>query len=420
MVERIVNLIRGSKFNSALSYLRIFGIIIGMLIVDFGIALVLEQLYYKTGKLWIYLIYVIYHTSLSFWFFWVMTFFLVYLVEIKKDEKESEEFEESIEPKKKKINWKLIVIGLIILYFVITNFFKVSKAYKVCKINAETPSWWTYEIALLKDAVSGETEVVELNFDKLEAVATSYNYKVARRHGTRTYSNTTYYIKYENKEGGTHSAMLESGEAVAYLKNLNKLTDRIDITVKIEYYPNSGTIKYINDMSPYDADALEAHYNSIVEQNANVLEKRLSDEHDEATRQTKIIFDVMPNSVGKKLSDVMSILDEECVEFDKRIKVQYISSKSFGIGEIAFWDGANRRIYVVEDQDGEDMVMLPYFDEKTPVEDIFDMLNEAGITFRCYADKSWTGGYVLDYTECTPGTMIPKSYSFMFSLKNKH
>ena len=67
-------------------------------------------------------------------------------------------------------------------------------------------------------------------------------------------------------------------------------------------------------------------------------------------------------------------LDEECVEFDKRIQVQYISSKSFGIGEIAFWEGANYRVYVVENQNGEDMVRLPYFDETTSVEDIFDML----------------------------------------------
>ena len=411
---------RARKLNkeTVLSYLRIFCIIIGTTLVDVGIKHVLKHLYFKTGELWIYLIYVFFDTSLSFPLYWVTVILLIYLVEIKEKKKT----EEAKEPKK--IIWKLIPIGFVILYCVISNCFKVSGKYQVCRINAETPSRWTYDIALLKDALSKETEIVELDLDTIEAVAPSYSYKVASgKYRYKSRSSTTYYVKYENKEGRTHCAMLESGESYNYLNNLKKLIDRIDITVKIEYYPNSGTIKYINDMSPYDADALKAHYNSIVEQNANVLEKRLSDEHDEATRQTKIIFDVMPNSIGKKLSDVQSILDEECVEFDKRIKVQYISSKSFAIGEIAFWDGANRRIYVVEDQAEEDMVRLPFFDENTPVDEIKDMLHKAGIEYTCYVDSDWTGensyNYELGYIDCTPGTMIPKSYKIMFGVHKK-
>ena len=393
-----------------------------MLIVDIGIQFGLEQLYFNTEDLWIYFIYVFFKTSLSFPLFWVTVIFLIYLVEIKRNKKESEEFEEPenpLDPEKKKIKWKLIAIGFIIIYCVIANFFKVSKAYEVCKINAETPSRWAYNIALLKDAASGDTEVVELNFDKINARTTTYNYTViSGRFRSRSRTGLTCYIKYENKEGSTHNAMLESEEAVTYLNKLEKLTDRIDITVKIEYYPNSGTIKYINDISPYDGEKLEAHYNSILEQYANILEKKLPNEEEEGIRQTKIILDVMPNSIGKKLSEVKSILEEECIDFEKNIDVRYLSSKSFGIGEIAFWEGKNRRIYVVEDQTEEDMVKIPFFDENTPVDEIFDMLNEAGISFTCYADKSWTRNYALDYTECTPGTMIPKNYTFTLSLKN--
>lgn len=420
LAERGVNLGRIKKIykEKVGGIIRTVGIILGMMLVDVGIKLGLEQLYIKTGNLWVYFIYVFYRTSLSFPMLWVMIIFLIYLVEVKRDKKESEELKE---PKKKIIKWKWIVIGIVILYITISNCFKVSKAYEVCRINAETPSRWSYDIALLKDALSGETEVVELNYDKLEAVATSYNYKVARRYGIKTRSSTTYYVKYENKEGSTHSAMLEDSKAYVYLKNLKKLTDRIDITVMIEYYPNSGTIKNINGISPYDGDALEAHYNSIVEQYANVLEKKLPNEHDEGIRQIKIIFGIMPNSIGKKLSDVRNVLEEECVEFDKRIKVQYIRSKSFGIGEIAFWEGANRIVYVVEDQTGEDMVKIPVFDENTPVEEIFDMLHKAGITFECYVDSNWTGDNAYDYTlgeiYYTPGTMIPKTYTLSLPLR---
>jgi len=155
--------------------------------------------------------------------------------------------------------WLPFAIVVMAVVLILYNSRSLDKEFDGCKIKGEEPSRHAYHMALIKDALSGETELVEEYITELSASGSVYTYTSSNRHGvSHTYSDVAWMVAYTNAEGSRNVVSFVDGTAVEYIENLKALGTRM--LVKIEYYPNSGTIKAINGYSPYDAEGLAASY----------------------------------------------------------------------------------------------------------------------------------------------------------------
>lgn len=313
-----------------------------------------------------------------------------------------------------------------VIFLVALNLFPVSRRFEVVRLNEEKPSRFAYKFAILKDAASRETKIVRGSREDVKAGYYTYNVR-SGRYGTKT--TNTYYLAFRDGEISFQS-FLADRTLVNYYQLSEKIlqkgleTDQEWIYEKeyaIEYYPHAGLLKAVDGCNPYDGESLQT---LVDELKVTVAEKEERERQEtealrqEQSRQFSIAYDLFMNGTGRYLSDIEAELAKENISYE--YEVVNLSTCHYEPGQIAFYDHPNRTVYVVKDQFGEEMVEVPYFDKKWPVQDIEKVLKEAGITYLCEELDRGEGDVAKKrlYTYyCGPGTIIPKEFVYWFTIR---
>lgn len=301
----------------------------------------------------------------------------------------------------------LIIISLILLA---SCFLPVNKKYREVKINGKRPLKIQYAYYLLCDAIGNETDTITIDSEKFSLDKHSYSTRGGR--GSRTRYHRFYCASFE--------------DYTMYLYE-NVLTDYIDtcqkyeMDIEIEYYKNSGNIKFIDGISLYDESGFDNAMYKIereIREKEN-LEKQIK-EKEEKKRLTA--FSAFFEAEGENYEQIVKSLEAEGIE--NPYETVYISTKYFEIGSIAFFHNMGNKIYVVRDNDKEDMHEIPPIPDDATFMEITRILDDAGIkwTFDCMSFlHSNTDGLnhsddILYTVNRSPGTPVPKDYVFWFSV----
>ncbi len=296
----------------------------------------------------------------------------------------------------------LLIAGVWIL---ILNLFPVSKRYEDVLIDGKRPSKLSYKVHILQDAISGETKVETLPVDKVTAIRSGYRIRGGRHSSSRRVD--TYYIGFETEENEKF-ASYESGVLWKYVTWMKEHTD----TIQIEYYVHSGMIKKIDGVDKKDIDALSDRIAEVEEElklRAEQEELQKRQEEQKAGRR----YQIMSQSVGKTLEEVTRELEAEDIPFIHNVK--YISSQMYECNTIAFSD--NEAVYVVKDNQKEDMIQVPKMKRGMTKDEVIATLTEAGFTyeydtFSCSMHKSGE----LHTCHFGGGEWAPKGYKVWFSI----
>ncbi len=279
----------------------------------------------------------------------------------------------------------LIIISLILLA---SCFLPVNKKYEEVKINGKRPLKIQYAYYLLCDAIGNKTDTITIDSEKFSLDKHSYSTRSGRG------SKTRYYRFY--------CASFE--DYTVYLYE-NVLTDYIDtcrkyeMDIEIEYYKNSGNIKSIDGISLYDESGFDkAMYkieNEIREKES--LEKQIKEKEEQ---ERLAAFSAFFESEGENYEQIVKSLEAEGIE--NPYETVYISTKYFEIGSIAFFHNMGNKIYVVRDNDNEDMHEIPPIPADATFTEITRILDDAGIkwTFDKVADIYISAEDCADVEQC--------------------
>lgn len=306
-------------------------------------------------------------------------------------------------------NKSLIIIGLILLA---SCFLPVNKKYEEVKINGKRPLKIQYAYYLLCDAIENKTETITIDSEKFSLDKHSYSTRGGR--GSRTRYHRFYCASFE--------------DYTMYLYE-NVLTDYIDtcrkyeMDIEIEYYKNSGNIKSIDGISLYDESGFD---NAMYKIEREIREKEnLEKQIKEKEEQKRLAaFSAFFEAEGENYEQIVKSLEAEGIE--NPYETVYISTKYFEIGSIAFFHNMGNKIYVVRDNDNEDMHEIPPIPDDATFTEITRILDDAGIkwTFDCFSDTFADtdeldhSNDILHTVHCSPGTPVPKDYVFWFSVKH--
>lgn len=291
-------------------------------------------------------------------------------------------------------------------------FLPVNKKYREVKINGKRPLKIQYAYYLLCDAIGNETDTITIDSEKFSLDKHSYSTRGGR--GSRTRYHRFYCASFE--------------DYTMYLYE-NVLTDYIDtcrkyeMDIEIEYYKNSGNIKSIDGISLYDESGFDNAMYKIereIREKEN-LEKQIK-EKEEQKRLTA--FSAFFEAEGENYEQIVKSLEAEGIE--NPYETVYISTKYFEIGSIAFFHNMGNKIYVVRDNDNEDMHEIPPIPNDATFTEITRILDDAGIkwTFDCFSDTFADtdeldhSNDILHTVHRSPGTPVPKDYVFWFSVKH--
>ena len=303
----------------------------------------------------------------------------------------------------------LIIISLILLA---SCFLPVSKKYGAVDINGKSPLKIQYAYYLLCDAIENKTDTISI--DSMQIWLGTHRYSTGNSRRTRSTYHTSYYLSF--------------ADSSVYLYE-NVLTDYIDtcrlyeMDIEIEYYKNSGNIKSIDGISLYDESGFDNAMYKIereIREKEN-LEKQIK-EKEEQKRLTA--FSAFFEAEGENYEQIVKSLEAEGIE--NPYETVYISTKYFEIGSIAFFHNMGNKIYVVRDNDNEDMHEIPPIPDDATFTEITRILDDAGIkwTFDCFSDTFADtdeldhSNDILHTVHRSPGTPVPKDYVFWFSVKH--
>ena len=421
--KQIVKVRKKLTKKSALETFISVVVVIGAIALATGIQILLKSIASNTNSLFAFFIYVFYRESfISTIFTILLIFFLMWLVvsdDRKGDLKWFKERMHKILP---------IGLGIITLILLIYNCFDVDRSFRVCTMKGETPSRNEYHLALLKDVISGDTEKIEIDINEVYADYKIYSYTTRSRHGSHTSRGITYYLGYTTAEGDKNTAVLLDYTAPNYINEMKKLEMDAPLTVTIEYYPNSGAVKYVDGCSPYDEEGLNAiylekkkeydkkqeEYEAIAAEEARIAEA----EKKERNRRFAVYFNILtnPNVKGRNFEEVKAEIEAQDVSFDDELATVYISTRYYEPGSIVFYDNVGRTVYVAKDKLIEEMIQVPEFDRTTPVSEIIEKLKAAGITYECDGYDASKNQRLNTYY-CGPGTLIPKRFVYWFSVR---
>lgn len=305
---------------------------------------------------------------------------------------------------------KSLIIIILILF--VPCFFPVFKKYGDVEINGKHPLKIQYIYYLLCDAIENKTDIVTIDSEKFRL--DKHRYSAGNRRGS---SYSYYTFNYASFEDYT-----------VYLYE-NVLSDYIDTCqkyerdIEIEYYKNSGNIKSIDGISLYD----ESGFNNAVYKIENeirekeIVEKQIKEKEEQ---ERLALFSAFFESEGKNYEQIVKSLEAEGIE--NTYETVYISTKYFEKGSIAFFHNMGNKIYVVRDNDEEDMHEIPPIPSDATFTEITRILDEAGIkwTFDCFSytfadtDELDHSDDILHTVHCSPGTPVPKEYEFWFSVRH--
>ena len=304
------------------------------------------------------------------------------------------------------------ILAIAAVIIVINGFFPVAGKYRVCEIDGKKPGKFQYMTAVLKDGIGGQTKTVTFDAENVNAGRTTYSIRAGR--GSR--EGHTDYISFHN-DGVSFCTVQLRVAAVNYVRFAKKYKDAFTI----EYYVHSGIIKTIDGMGVFDEDALDAARGSLEEQ----YEQRIAEEaalaeeiREEENRQWSVKFSTLMEGCGRQFDELVATIEAQDVVFD--FPVHYISTEQFDVGCLAFYDNSAKEVYVVADQNGEDMVEVPALRNNMTLPEICKTLDDAGIKYT-YSAMSTDGKaeekQTLNTCHCSPGTWIPKDYIFWFSVR---
>ena len=318
-----------------------------------------------------------------------------------------------------------LLIGAVVL--IGSQFLPLSGKWGGVKVNDKTPARGYYSLCLLLDTVEGDTETVTLWPRKVKVDAYKYTSSY-RGHSTK---HTEPYISFH----GFGSYLYRPGISY-YLSACEKNSQQI----QVEYYRNSGLIRTVDGVSLYDTDRLKQLGSAIVPKETEQPEDSQAEQQaeqqmketdvpdyktlkEELERQQLNAFKVFFKSEGKNYESLLSQLRENSIP--NPYSTIYISTQYYGIGEVALFDNINGSIYVVRDNDSEDMVCVPPIPQHSTLSEISKILDDAGIKW-LYNCSGYHGNQaeadhskdVLNTYYRPPGTPIPKDYVYWFSVKH--
>lgn len=304
------------------------------------------------------------------------------------------------------------ILAIAAVIIVINGFFPVAGKYRVCEIDGKKPGKFQYMTAVLKDGIGGQTETVTFDAENVNAGRTTYSIRAGR--GSR--EGHTDYISFHN-DGVSFCTVQLRVAAVNYVRFAKKYKDAFTI----EYYVNSGIVKAIDGIGVFDEDALDAARGSLEEQ----YEQRIAEEaalaeeiREEESRQWSVKFSTLMEGCGRQFDELVAEIEARDVVFD--FPVHYISTQQFEVGSLAFYDNLDKEVYVVADQNGEDMVKVPALHNYMTLPEICKALDDAGIryTYSTYsAEEKAEEKQTLFTCYCGPGTWIPKDFTYRFSVR---
>ena len=293
--------------------------------------------------------------------------------------------------------------------------FRNNGRFGAIKINGKKPLKAQYNWYLLCDAVSGETETLTLDAAafKLE----KHRWSSSGRFGRSTRHTAAYACCKEN------SVYLYQSALNSYLSACQAYQKPLEIV----YYKNSGIIQTVNGIGLYDdrtflhsADKMRLEEKQKQEEQ-EAAEKAIEEE---AEAKSLALFRAFFESEGKNYEEIVKQLEKDGIE--NTCKTVYISTQYYAVGEIAMYDNMQRTVYVVRDNEDEDMLLIPPLPEDGTLTEITQILDDAGIPWEYHcmgsiSEKDKKRDHSKDllntYSRC-PGTPVPKGYVFWFSVRH--
>ena len=278
------------------------------------------------------------------------------------------------------------------------------------KVDDKRPSKLKYCCYLLVDAVNKNTDSVSMNSEAL--FIESHSYTVRSGRGGRSKHYTVHYASFEG-----YSTLLYKTSAEKYIRTCRNIGKEIEV----EYYEKSGIIKTVDGIGLYDKNGFDKAVYDIEQAEA---EKQAAEEALRKKEEEKslALFSAFFESEGKDYNAIMDQLRKDNIEYT--YSTEYISTKYFEPGEVAFFDNQNHIVYVVRDNDAEEMKVVPSLPHNGTLPEITKILDENGIkwTFDCFGSVGMHEEN-LDHSHDTlktvhssPGTPIPEDFVFWFSV----
>ena len=303
-----------------------------------------------------------------------------------------------------------VVFVILLIIIMLPNFFHMSNAYGGIKIDSKEPLKVKYSYCLYCDWIKKETDSVVLAPDEVRL--DTHQYTVSSGRGGRSHVYTAHYISFKG-----FSVYLYEIPAENYIRTCQKY----ERDMRIVYYKNSGIIKTIDGIKLYDEAGFDDAISRIESEEAEVQAQEEQVKKEEKDKELAL-FSAFFNSEGDNYEDIVRELEREGIE--NTYDVEYISTKYFDIGEVAFFDNGQDVVYVVRDNDGEDMVKIPPLPLDGTLPEITKILDENGIkwTYDCFGSIDLDQENLdhskdtLNTVHCSPGTPIPKDYVFWFSV----
>lgn len=375
-------------------------IVIIVMAVWCGLGYLVQIVLPRTGNLFFYFLAVLYEDSLSVA---VLLFLVLVAVLFSLREEGRKEENRGI------LRMFFLIAGV---WIAVLNVFPVSEQYEAVLIDGKKPTKFSYKASILQDAIDGETKVETLPVEKIEPFRAEYRTRGGRHSSSRNV--TTYYIGYETEENKAF-ASYESSVLWKYVTWMKENAD----TIQIEYYAHSGLIKRIDGVDKRDLDGLNARIAAVEEalkrqaEQEELQKKQEELQKKEETQKGGRRYAIISQSVGKTLEEVKQELEAEEITFIHN--VHYISSKKYECNVIAFWD--NEDIYVVRDNEAEDLIQVPKMRDGMTKEEIIDSLTEAGFSYEwdSFSCEMHRPG-CLHTIQFGGGQWIPKGYTVWFSI----
>ena len=130
-------------------------------------------------------------------------------------------------------------------------------------------------------------------------------------------------------------------------------------------------------------------------------------EKQEERQKNSIKYKIEKSAVGKKIKDIKKEFEQNSIS---EYSIQYISSKLYKEGIVAFVDIMEDVFYVVKDNKKEDLVEMPKLTAEMKKDEIIKLLTKNGLNYEidvceCYLLER--SGKLRTY-QYSSGTMLPR------------
>ena len=307
-------------------------------------------------------------------------------------------------------SFKKILLCLLAI-LIIPQFFWYSGKFGHIQVNGKKPMRLQYNYYLIRDSITGETDTMTIS--AADFLIKMYSYSSG--HG-RYGSNRVHYSYYAVY--GDNSMFIYNNPFVDYINKCKEYQKDIQIS----YYKNSGIIISIDGIGFYDRSGFDAKLAQLEkEKNDEIAAEKAVEEAEKQKRPE--LFKAFYHSEGQNFDNIINDLERKGIE--NTYDVIYISTKYFETGTVALFDNPQNVVYVVRDNDKEDMVEVPPIPYDSTFKEVTKILDDAGIkwTFDCMGSYSKKDELdhskdTLNTVHCSPGTPIPKDYVFWFSVRH--